>query len=489
MRPTFLGFETAKRGISVNQKALDIVANNISNIGVTGYTRQRVDQVSLSTNGVTSRYKLKQHVLAGQGVGINGVSQVRDSYLDKRFRQEYADVGFYSKSSEILTDVETALDEYSSEGLKNALAKFSNAISTLQSDINTTNANIVRTTAKSLTQVLKQFDVKLGNIMEQEKYDLEISVDSANSLLERIASLNQSIQRDVFVSSGKEGYHGPNELLDERNVLLDQLSQYGNIDIKRMGDGTVTVSMGNHVVVEGNKNETISYVRNDDNTVSASWQSNGEGISISSGSLLASLNMINGRGPKAQGNENFERGIPYYMDQVNNFAVTFASEFNKVIPDAENAGEFKTLFTFDSNMAPGAASLSINNTWDEDPSYILTPKSEDGSYDNTYYQSMLSLFSKDIKFDGFKGTLEGFVKNYNTTLGEDKTFHDSRLSATTAISESLLDDISSVSGVSMEEEGAEMLAYTKAFNAMSRVMTALDEALDTLINKTGLVGR
>ena len=70
IRPTFMGFETATRGLMANQKSLDIVANNTSNIGVTGYTRQRVDLVSLHMNQRNTMYSRNNTPLAGQGVGI-----------------------------------------------------------------------------------------------------------------------------------------------------------------------------------------------------------------------------------------------------------------------------------------------------------------------------------------------------------------------------------------------------------------------------------
>ncbi|MEG2073170.1 MAG: flagellar hook-associated protein FlgK [Angelakisella sp.] len=506
MRPTFMGFETAKRGLMVNQKALDIVGNNIGNMGVTGYTRQRVDQVSLSTQGMTSRYSLEPHILAGQGSAINGVSQVRDPYLDKRYRQEFADVGKFDKMTEVLTDVETALDEYESDGgMATAIQKMFKAIESMSmaGGNTTTNANIVRTSAKSMTQVLKQFDVKLNNVIDQQKYDLELNVDHVNSLLERVASLNESIQRDMFSAEGGKGsYFGPNELLDERNVLLDELSKFGDINVQTKTDGTVTVKMGTHEVVSGTKAETVSYVKNDDNTVSVTWQSTGKDVELDTGSIFASIAMINGRGPAATAgtNENYERGVPYYKDQIDTMAKTIASAFNGVIPEMDANGEpikdklgnvtYKQLFTFEDGKKQGAGSITITEAWDKDSTYMMTPTSADGKDDNKYYLSMISLFKNDIDFgNGFKGTMEGYVKNYNTTLSEDKTFNTSRLSASAAISDNLLDSISQVSGVSMDEEGADMMAYNKVYAAMGRIMTSLDEALDVLINRTGVVGR
>ena len=93
MRPTFLGFESARRGITASQKALDITGNNLENVNTPGYTRQRVDLVSVSPSVYSTRYANSRVPLTGQGVGISGVSQTRDAFLDKRFRDEYGDVG------------------------------------------------------------------------------------------------------------------------------------------------------------------------------------------------------------------------------------------------------------------------------------------------------------------------------------------------------------------------------------------------------------
>lgn len=500
MRPTFMGFETTKRGLMVNQKAMDIVGNNVANLGVTGYTRQRVDQVSISSHGMSSRYGINKAMLAGQGADIKGVAQLRDPYLDKRFRQENSDVGFYNKTVEVMTDLEDSLDEWSSNGLKDAIAKISKAITDLSGDINSTNANVVRTRFKSMVQVLRQFDTKLNNIADQQKYDLEINVNSVNSLVSRIADLNQAIAKDTYGKEGATGtYFAPNELMDQRNVLLDELSGYGDIQITTNPDCTVDVSMGGQPVVKGDWSETLSYVKNLDNTVSLNWQSDGSRADLMSGSMMASINMINGRGPAATGNENAERGIPFYKDQIDNFAVTLANTYNNVIPvlDADGNQEvgadgkpvFKTLFEFEDFTKEGAGSLNISEAWNESADYLMIENNPEGQDANKYYLKMGELLTAQLKFgDNFTGTFEEYVKDYGGTLQEDREFNISRQTATMTIADTVLDNIAQISGVSMDEEGADMMAYNKAYSAISRIMTAMDEALDTLINRTGRVG-
>ena len=111
LRPTFLGFETAKRGLAVSQKSLDIVGNNLSNIDTAGYTRQRLDTTSVAPSAYSTRVATSRVGLTGQGVDALGVSQMRDAFLDKRFRDEYSQASYNTQVTSILTDLEAALGD------------------------------------------------------------------------------------------------------------------------------------------------------------------------------------------------------------------------------------------------------------------------------------------------------------------------------------------------------------------------------------------
>ena len=597
MRPTFMGFETARRGLMANQKGIDVSGHNLTNINTNGYTRQRVDYVSVQT-GSTGRYGVRNGSLAGQGVNVNGVSQIRDSFLDKRFREEYSDVGFYDQNVASLSDIESALDEVTSKGLKEGIKNMVIALNNFSKNPDqSTHANIVMTEAKNLTQVLRQFDGKLQNILEQQKFSAEIAVNDVNSLTERIANLNKGIAEDVFLSGGGNEYYGPNELLDQRNVLIDELSRYGEVSTVQETDGTVTVEMNGTKVVDGKKYETMNYVENSDNTISINWQSTGKEVKNTTGVLTSYINMINGRGSEASGaNENFEKGVPYYQDKIDAFAKQIVSVFNNTIETKATNAEYQvtptnTVFptgahtitvdigginynatinvpadgnnikdqskafvaqlntqtgitdkynitssddgtitftakeagvdtaltgitgynatnTFKTTVAgmeagevtktlfePGnagevtAGNITISDQWMNDPNYIITDMNGDGESDNTYILALINTFNEDYNFGEFEGTFEEYVNYYNTTLGQEITFNSTRLEASASIADEMLNRRDAISGVSMDEEGANLMTYDKAYKAVSRLMTTLDEALDTLINKTGLVGR
>lgn len=497
-----MGFETATRGLMAQQKALDIVGNNVGNIGVTGYTRQRVDMVSMSQSSASGRIAQNPTGRAGQGVVVTGISQIRDPFLDKRYREENADVGYYSKLDNILGDLADGLDEIAPSNMSEAIDNFKRAWEKMQKEggKDPVTANTILASARTLTQVFKQTDSKLDSIWAQQKYDVEINTNSVNSILDRIANLNDSIKKEIFSSKAGGSTNTPNELLDARNVLIDQLSEFGDIATKTNSDGTVTITMGsdNHVVVDGDWSEQmiLSQPKNSQ-TINVRWQTTGENIETTTGSIRASIDMLNGRGPQAQPGrgEGFEKGVLYYKDKIDNFATTLADSFNSVIPVYDAAGKeigTKQLFTFSGDGEKNAKNLNINSVWQENPGYMLENihKPGEGADDTGFADRALALFSKDLSFGEFTGTFNGYISFYSVAnLGNQVTHANSRLESCAEITDKVLNSISAVSGVSMEEEGIDMVQYTKAYNAMGRVMTALDEALDTLINRVGLVGR
>lgn len=593
MRSTFMGFETARRGLVANQKGIDITGQNITNINTAGYTRQRVDYVSVGTIG-SSRGTSSRVALAGQGVKINGITQIRDPFLDRRFREEYSDAGMYDQNLQILHDIESALDEVSSAGLKEAIASVMGALQDLSKNPDqSTNANIVQTAFKGLTSVLNQFSNKLDAIFEQQKFNAQVAVDDANSLMERIASLNKSISDDVFLSSSDNQY-GPNELLDQRNNLLDELSKYGDIDVREQKDGTVTVTLNGQTVVEGDKYDSIDLVHNHDDTISLKWGSTGKDMVASTGQLKSFTDLINGYGSSATGEyQNYEKGIPYYQNKLDDFARALVSTFN----DTVETKAIKAVYTIESPANPvaqgtqinvtvngtaitvtptgttvedqrdsiitalnadqtfsnvytakvdadgnievtavnagrdnafggitgwngqtgadsfttkveglddgeakkqlfdpitgeiTAGNISISEEWSKDADYILIDLNGDGALDNTYALALIDLFNKDIHFGTFNGTFEDYVNDYNTELGQQITFNTTRYDASASISNEMLNRRDAVSGVSLDEEGTNLMIYDKAYKAASRLLTTLDEALDILINQTGRVGR
>ena len=94
MTATFLSFQTASRALAASKASLDSTGNNIANVNTEGYTRQRVDLTSISSSGYTQKYTVPGSS-TGLGVEVSQIRQIRDPFLDSRFRAQNAEAGQY----------------------------------------------------------------------------------------------------------------------------------------------------------------------------------------------------------------------------------------------------------------------------------------------------------------------------------------------------------------------------------------------------------
>lgn len=224
---TFGAFTMARLGIYASQKGLDVTGNNISNINTTGYTRQVLDQISLRVGG-KDRYSSTYDSRTGSGTLVTGISQIRDPYLDIRFRTEQASVGAMDAKLAGLEDLAGVLDEVADgEGDGILQAQFNDLVSQLQALSNgrVTDDSLVRSSADSLVKLFNNYASRLEGIKEDYEDILEQDVKDVNDILASIRELNESIQKSEI--------HGDSalEMRDERNLLLDQLSEYMKIDV------------------------------------------------------------------------------------------------------------------------------------------------------------------------------------------------------------------------------------------------------------------
>ena len=228
IRSTFAGFTTAQLGMSASQAALNVIGQNISNVNTKGFTRQRVDLDSFNVTTGPRQWGSVNDTFIGNGVVVNRVEQVRDPYLDLRFRTEMAGVGYYDKTLASLEDLQSVLDEVEKEGsIHNQLEAVFKALN----EFNPQAANNeFQNMAKTELLLLSQYFNTYSNRIEQAKTDnmtefKEQTIPAINQLLKDITSLNVSINENEILGNPAL------ELRDERNLLLDELSNYVKIEV------------------------------------------------------------------------------------------------------------------------------------------------------------------------------------------------------------------------------------------------------------------
>ena len=523
MRPTFLGFQIAGRALAASQANLEVTGNNIANVNTEGYSRQRVDLNSISASGFNQKYSVPG-ASVGLGVEASGISQIRDPFLDLRYRSENAESGKLDTLLSGLSDLENIFDETENPGLQAELSNFLNQLQELSKSPQSKDLSlIVRTAAQKLTQIINIYSQQTDQVRDQQIYGLKnIVVDNDfNALVKNISSLNQQIRED-------QTYGDPsNELMDRRNTLVDQLSRIANIKVTMTPEKiseNQTIERMSISLYDPSSGTSIGLVNNDlYNTLSVDDSKESLSIQINSsfnpnvpggtsditnyfkgGVIKGYLDVINGKGTYSDTSvgENTFRGALHYRGAMNTFAAKIADVFNNINavadPSAPPDGIIpKPLFeASDGGISITAGNIRISAAWLDDPSYITTTKDGDassGGSDNILKMIQAMSAKHDFKNNSgstvFEGTYNQYMSGLIGELALDKNLHENFAGTSGNVLTNLSKARESISGVSMDEEGINLMAFQKSYNAAARFLTVLDEAVDTLINRMGIVGR
>ena len=227
---TFGSFTQARLAIYAAHKGLSVTGNNIANVNTTGYTRQRLEQSSFGASGA-DRYYSSFDSRVGNGVLCTGLTQLRDPYLDIRYRGEMANVGSMDAKLGGLENIQAVLDEVGDgdDAFGIIEAQLSDLVAKLRQLSDQTGHSLydiqVRASADTLTKQLNAYASRLQEVYKNNMASYQQDVSKVNGILTNIRDLNATIRKNEI--------HGDNslELRDERNVLIDQLSQYMKIDV------------------------------------------------------------------------------------------------------------------------------------------------------------------------------------------------------------------------------------------------------------------
>lgn len=522
LRPTFLGFKTASSALRVSQALMDVTGQNMANTQTQGYTRQRLDTNSVSLNVRNMKYGLPG-VTIGQGVTALGISQYRDPFLDLKYRAESSKAGGEAVKLDSLGDLEAVLDEIMKDGLE---AQFSDLASQLQS-LTTSPSDpvlegVVRTSASLLCQIFNNASKKIDTIEgQQQDYLKEGAITDVNNLLSKIADLNKQIRENNV------GGNPALELNDTRNLMIDQLSSYMNIEVKyksvtigpnKTVDELSIILKGDGADLELVNDKNFAQIEMAEKTpkgvdIKLIQKTDGTPVDpseeiltnlLDKGELSGYLDFLNGKGEFADASENSFRGVQYYRGMLDTLANKFASlmnETNSTVAPSDPGYPDKPLFEAMSGTEITAGNISISQEWKKSSSYITNTKAvslpgEDttGATDNIL--KMIALIQTDKhSFDAsgvtggavntplFKGTLQEFfnysVLNLNLEIKSAQNSYDMYSETQYQLDYAR----SSMSSVDFDEEGINMLTFSKSYNAAARLMTVLDDMLDTLINR------
>ncbi|MED4350966.1 flagellar hook-associated protein FlgK [Schinkia azotoformans] len=227
MVSTFHGLETARRGMMTQQAALYVTGHNIANANTPGYTRQRVNFETTEPYPPASRNRPQIPGQMGTGVQAGDIQRIRDSFVDTQFRGENSKLGFWQAKAEMLTQMEDIMNEPSDTGLAKSMDEFWNSLQDLAVQPQNNGARrVVRQRGIALANTFNYMYNSLKAVQKDYRNEIDISETQINSLLRQINQLNKQI--------GSIEPHGylPNDLYDERDRLVDELSSLVNIKVE-----------------------------------------------------------------------------------------------------------------------------------------------------------------------------------------------------------------------------------------------------------------
>ena len=415
---------TAKSGMNVSQVAIQTTSHNISNINTPGYSRQRVNQSASSPYSMPGKNSNFGAGQIGTGAQIDDVTRIRNSFYDYQYRSESHQYGSTSVKYEYFKNIEGIFNEPSDTAISSSLNSFFNSWSELSKDPQSSGVkSVVIENGKYLSNSINSAFKRLESLEEGLDKQSEYIMDEVNSMLSQLDKLEKNIK--IIQGSGKS----PNDFLDQRDQLLDNLSFKLNINDK---DVKATLKKA----YDANGKVTL-----DDLTKS--------GVKIS-GELEGTLSM--------------KQEINKYKDGLKQLANTITSNVNKA------AGQeiFK---------AKDGELISIN------PEMLQEPEKINVTADIAL--KVYELKSEKVNINGKGMTINTFYNSMIQDLGQSSAAVIRDESNQSKLLENIDSSRSSVSGVSLDEEMISLVQLQHTYSANAKVMSTIDSLLDVVVN--GLV--
>lgn len=415
---------TAKSGMNVSQVAIQTTSHNISNINTPGYSRQRVNQSASSPYSMPGKNSNFGAGQIGTGAQIDNVTRIRNSFYDYQYRSESHQYGSTSVKYEYFKNIEGIFNEPSDTAISSSLNSFFNSWSELSKDPQSSGVkSVVIENGKYLSNSINSAFKRLESLEEGLDKQSEYIMDEVNSMLSQLDKLEKNIK--IIQGSGKS----PNDFLDQRDQLLDNLSFKLNINDK---DVKATLKKA----YDANGKVTL-----DDLTKS--------GVKIS-GELEGTLSM--------------KQEINKYKDGLKQLSNTITSNVN----DAAGQEIFK---------AKDGELISIN------PEMLQEPEKINVTADIAL--KVYELKSEKVNINGKDMTINTFYNSMIQDLGQSSAAVIRDESNQSKLLENIDSSRSSVSGVSLDEEMISLVQLQHTYSANAKVMSTIDSLLDVVVN--GLV--
>ncbi|MDR1913921.1 MAG: flagellar hook-associated protein FlgK, partial [Clostridiales bacterium] len=503
MRSSFFEFNVAISGTFTARANLETISHNTANAATAGFSRQ------ISKNRATEPLAVNTGAgMVGTGSEAYAIERIRDEFLDMKYWTQKCVMGEYSGKMTQLTMLENIFAEMSGDsGLSALFNDFFNKASDLSTTANdqTYRINIVHA-ADALAQSINFNGEALLKLQTDANTEFAVIINQINSFGEQIVSLNKQITIAELDGSGA------NDLRDERNRLVDELSGLVNLDATERHDKTYVVMINGYDFINHNRINPLQLVerkpadrRNPmdaDGLYDARFTTNNVDFDIYhpglKGQLKGVVDIRDGNGDAGNPATPTTRykGIPYYMNKLNGMVRIFALAIdqglyadNTPIPGVKghangydlNGDHLGTLlFSYDNGPTNGALpptfytddinclNFGVNQTLKKEPALLNCsddPTTGESAYNITKGMMLVNTDSSIFR----EGKLNDYITAINSEMGIDarqaSDFEASYGDATTMIDNQRIN----VSGVDLNEEMVKMIKYQQLYQASAKL--------------------
>ncbi len=371
---TFMGLEIGKRAIVTHQVALSVTGHNIANAQTPGYSRQAGNIVTTSPWHMPVLTGNAQAGQLGTGVEVADIQRYRNSFIDGQIRNESRTAGYWDSMQESLARIEGILNEPNEEGLRGVMDKYWKSWQDLSANPESESArSVVTERAMGMAESFNHAYQQLVELRDDVNSTVKVKTDEINSIALQIRDLNKQIQ--AITIAGKQ----PNDLMDKRDLLIDQLSNLVDIQVFNQPNnmaqsdasglmpkynGMVDIQLGGRGLVQGSEVCQLATEKDAQGMNLVIWSDTRIKANIGSGQLRG---LLDTRGKTLSTQERtpseYKEVIPTMIENLNMLARTIMEKTNDLhrsgyslsnkttYPDGTNFFELPEPTTFDGNWA------------------------------------------------------------------------------------------------------------------------------------------
>lgn len=460
---SFGSLNIAYSGLNAHQKRIDVIGENIANVNTRGYNRQRVELTPVDT--------LARGLIAGVarmsgGVEVNDIARLRNKTLSDHARNQDATAAARTKSAETLQQLEQIVGGLNPGGLHDQMSALFNSFDDLAaSPEDPAMRQVVLQRADAVAQGFTRTVVAIDQLRDRSFASATDVLRQINSYAEQIATIDSEILGASAVDAD------PNTLLDRRDLLVADLANLAAVDVVEFENDQVAVSIDGHLLVSNGKANPVLIESKIDAGLAPLGYDRvvlsdpaGRELNVRGGQLYADLNALNQVTPDGKRD----------LEQV---AAELANQVNAIHQNGAGLDGSTGLNMFE--VWPGGLRLSADVAGQ--PDKVAAAGLGAGQFDNLNAREMAQL--GDIA----DGPLTKFVESVGSLAVKVSSANGSADAANAASAQASSLALAA-GGVSLDEELTDLITAQRSYEASARLLTAMDEMLQILIN-TGRVGR